>query len=132
MRAPSLCRVAAILFLCVALGGPFSSDHRTGRIPEAALALSPIVTVTPPGPVQALTTSRTSPTTSEGLAAMGAIPWHEGGYRGQGSRIGIIDLGFGGHRDLLNSELPAAVVVLTVDEHHQRHQAGDEHDDDQR
>lgn len=48
---------------------------------------------------------------SEGVAASGANAWHSATWRGQGVRIGIIDVGFEGYTSLLGSELPPSVVV---------------------
>ena len=46
---------------------------------------------------------------SEGATAHGATAWHSAGLKGQGVRIGIIDVGFSGLRGLMGSELPSAV-----------------------
>jgi len=50
-------------------------------------------------------------TTSEGVAASHAALWHQAGIRGQGVRVGVIDLGFEGYTALLGSELPITVTV---------------------
>jgi subtilisin family serine protease len=49
------------------------------------------------------------PIASEGVKAIGADKWQAAGYTGQGMKIGILDQGFDGYRDLLGRELPAAV-----------------------
>jgi pSer/pThr/pTyr-binding forkhead associated (FHA) protein/subtilisin family serine protease len=47
----------------------------------------------------------------EGVALSGADTWHATGFTGQGIRIGILDLGFDGYRDLLGTELPEEVTA---------------------
>ena len=47
----------------------------------------------------------------EGVAIVGADEWHAAGFTGQSIRIGVLDLGFDGYRDLLGTELPASVVA---------------------
>lgn len=49
--------------------------------------------------------------TSEGVAAGGATAWHEAGWRGQGTRIAIIDGGFQGYAARLGVDLPQTVTV---------------------
>ena len=50
-----------------------------------------------------------SEVTTEGLAPMNGIAWHNAGLAGQGARVGIIDGGFGGYQALLGGELPASI-----------------------
>ena len=47
--------------------------------------------------------------TSQGVGAHLATAWHEAGITGQGVKVGIIDLGFEGFRDLMGTELPATI-----------------------
>lgn len=49
--------------------------------------------------------------TGEGVRATGADAWHRAGQAGQGVKIGILDMGFAGYRELLGSELPEDVTV---------------------
>ncbi len=49
----------------------------------------------------------------EGIALVNADDWHAAGVTGAGVRVGILDLGFAGHQELLGSELPANVTVST-------------------
>lgn len=49
--------------------------------------------------------------TSEGVDAIGAKVWQAAGYTGKGVKVGILDQGFDGYRDLLGSGLPATVTV---------------------
>ena len=49
--------------------------------------------------------------TSQGVQEHLATAWHDAGYSGQDVRVGIIDTGFEGFRDLLGSELPTPVAV---------------------
>jgi len=51
-------------------------------------------------------------TVSEGVDAMFAnSDWHEQGLTGQGVRVGIVDIGFQGYKDMLGDELPDSVSV---------------------
>jgi len=47
----------------------------------------------------------------EGVSIIGADRWHAAGFTGQAVRIGLLDLGFDGYRDLLGNELPASVTA---------------------
>lgn len=49
------------------------------------------------------------PVSSEGVTAIGADRWQSAGYTGQGIKIGILDQGFDGYRNLLGRELPFKV-----------------------
>lgn len=49
--------------------------------------------------------------TTEGLAAMNGLAWHNNGYRGAGIKIAIIDGGFQGYPGLLGSDLPASPTI---------------------
>ena len=46
---------------------------------------------------------------SEGLRLLGTMPWHEKGFKGQGAKVAVVDLGFLGYGELLGSELPEQV-----------------------
>jgi subtilisin family serine protease len=48
---------------------------------------------------------------SEGIATIGLPAWHAAGYTGQGVKIGILDQGFDGYRDLLGTRLPLSVTA---------------------
>jgi subtilisin family serine protease len=47
----------------------------------------------------------------QGVNITFANTWHEQGITGQGVKIGVLDLGFGGYENLLGSELPENVTV---------------------
>lgn len=47
----------------------------------------------------------------EGVAVSEADKWHDAGVRGQGVKVGVIDLGFFGYQDLLGNGLPETVEV---------------------
>jgi pSer/pThr/pTyr-binding forkhead associated (FHA) protein/subtilisin family serine protease len=47
----------------------------------------------------------------EGVSIVGAHAWQAAGFTGQDIRIGVLDLGFDGYRDLLGSELPESVTA---------------------
>ena len=49
--------------------------------------------------------------TSQGVQAHLAQAWHNAGYKGQGVKVGIIDSGFEGFRELMGTELPTTVLV---------------------
>ena len=61
-----------------------------------------IRTIIPPQPAQGMIVS-------EGVAAHGVPPWHAAGIKGQGVKIGVIDVGFKGFAELMGSELPSTV-----------------------
>ena len=48
-------------------------------------------------------------TGGQGAKAHGAIAWHAAGYRGQGVKVGVIDLGFQNFGSLQGTELPSSV-----------------------
>lgn len=54
--------------------------------------------------IRALTGSMTT----EALAAMNVLAWHNAGIQGQGVKVGVIDGGFTGYQSLLGSDLPPA------------------------
>jgi len=54
--------------------------------------------------------------TSEGVTLTGADLWHTQGFRGQGIKIGIIDVGYQGYQPLLCIELPCSVMRLPDDD----------------
>ena len=47
------------------------------------------------------------PITSQGVQTHLAPAWHDAGYRGEGIKVGIIDVGFEGITSLIGSELPS-------------------------
>ncbi|HLF27211.1 MAG TPA: S8 family serine peptidase [Anaerolineae bacterium] len=48
---------------------------------------------------------------SEGLFTLDADLWHAAGFTGRGVKIGVLDQGFDGYRDLLGSELPEQLTL---------------------
>ena len=52
-----------------------------------------------------------APIVSEGVKVIGADKWQNAGYKGQGIKIGVLDQGFDGYRDLEGRELPFGVTV---------------------
>ena len=46
-----------------------------------------------------------------GPQALGSLPWNQAGYRGQGVKVGIIDVGFEGFRGLMGIDLPTTVMA---------------------
>ena len=65
-----------------------------------------VYTVIPPRPAQ----SR-GRVISQGVGIHGADAWHNAGYRGNGVKVGVIDRGFMGFRQLQGSELPGNVTA---------------------
>ena len=51
------------------------------------------------------------PATSQGVQAHLAQAWHNAGYKGRGVKVGIINSGFEGFRELMGTELPTTVLV---------------------
>jgi hypothetical protein len=76
------------------------------RVPASALgrlADSPgVVRVREPRPMRPAATS-------EGVASVGAIPWHTAGLNGSGVKVAVVDIGFAGYAARLGTELPASV-----------------------
>ena len=64
---------------------------------------------------------------SEGVGVIGADQWHEQGYRGQNVKVGIIDYGFDGYRDLLGTELPTSVTAQSFVYYSDVDNTGNEH-----
>ena len=46
---------------------------------------------------------------SGGVAAHGVPSWHAAGYKGEGVKVGVIDVGFKGFASLMGTELPSTV-----------------------
>ena len=63
--------------------------------------------IQPPQPPESFEASSTVP--GNGPDVHGSPAWNQAGYRGQGIKVGIIDVGFEGIRGLLGSELPQTV-----------------------
>jgi hypothetical protein len=86
------------------------------RLPQVALTPSPIplasaAPVGAPG-VGVSLSAQAGPITSEGVALIGAEQLHAQGIRGQGVKIGVIDLGFAGlDRMIQRGELPQTLVA---------------------
>lgn len=64
---------------------------------------------------------------TESLVVINAEAWHAAGYRGEGVRIGVLDLGFDNYRSLLGSDLPASVVARSFIYGTDIDQSGTEH-----
>ena len=61
-----------------------------------------IRTIIPPQPAQGAVVS-------EGVVAHGVPAWHAAGLKGQGVKIGVIDVGFKDFQSLIGTELPSTV-----------------------
>ena len=80
-----------------------------GQRPDVAFVERPIYGELPePPPPAALLKQTTLAVTSEAMAAMNAPAWNAAGYSGEGVRVGIIDVQFGGWEELVGVELPPA------------------------
>ena len=51
----------------------------------------------------------------QGATAHGVDDWHDAGFKGQGVKIGVIDVGFAGFDDLQGTELPSSIEVKCAD-----------------
>jgi subtilisin family serine protease len=95
------------------LGGRLTGCRRSGRIVQALVPLSALDVLSRLPMVDYIRTPCAalplSEMVSEGVHDIGANLWHESGLRGQGVRVGVIDVGFVGYQDLLGSELPRQV-----------------------
>ena len=81
-------------------------DYIEAYIPVSLLAeasqqegVISVRTIIPPQPAQGTVVS-------DGTALHGALAWHTAGLKGQGVKIGIIDLGFEGFQSLMGAEVP--------------------------
>lgn len=88
-----------------------SSDGKDMMQDLAAFEAVHEVRVTPPvHPQEALPPQALGRTladfTSEGVKVTGADRWQAAGFYGQGVKIGVIDVGFGGYEALVGTELP--------------------------
>lgn len=62
-----------------------------------------------PGMTTDILRAQMAPVVSEGVKVIGADQWHAAGLKGNGVKVGVIDLGFAGYEQLLGQELPATV-----------------------
>ena len=89
---------------------PLEDEHFIeAEVPVSLLALASelpgvivVKPIVPPQPAQ-------FSVGGQGAAAHGARAWHSAGYRGQGVKVGVIDLEFQGFGGLQGSELPSSV-----------------------
>ena len=89
---------------------PLEDEHFIeAEVPVSLLALASelpgvivVKPIVPPQPAQ-------FSVGGQGATAHGAIAWHSAGYRGQGVKVGVIDLEFQGFSGLQGSELPSSV-----------------------
>ena len=84
-------------------------DYIEAYIPVSLLAeasqqegVISVRTIIPPQPAQGTVVS-------EGVAAHGVPAWHVAGMKGQGVKIGVIDVGFKDFQSLMGTELPSTV-----------------------
>ncbi|MBI4284933.1 MAG: S8 family serine peptidase [Chloroflexi bacterium] len=47
----------------------------------------------------------------EGVSVINASSWQNAGFRGKGTKVGILDVGFAGYESLLGTELPANPII---------------------
>ncbi|MFN8512103.1 MAG: S8 family serine peptidase [Chloroflexia bacterium] len=94
-----------------------SSDGKNMMEDLAAYDAVREVRVTPPfhpqGPVPTSLEGAISAVTTEGVKASGADRWQAAGFYGQGVKIGIVDVGFGGYEKLIGTELPTTDRLQT-------------------
>lgn len=84
----------------------FESDQ-PGRVFMDISGLEHIVRIRLPIPAQ----NDVGDVETEGVGVIGAYEWQEAGFTGAGIKIGILDVGFDGYKNLLGTELPANVVA---------------------
>ena len=78
---------------------PPTSENRSGDEATAGAGDTSHAPITPPTPL--------APTRTGGAVAHGADAWQAAGYKGQGVKIGIIDVGYDGYSALVPGELPS-------------------------
>lgn len=67
------------------------------------------VVVAPPGPLpEPAARVKAGNVVTEGLEALNGPEWHADGFTGQGVKVGVIDVEFGGYESLRGTELPPA------------------------
>ena len=64
---------------------------------------------------------------SEAVTQTGALAWHQAGFTGKGVKIGVLDLGFDGYKDLLGKTLPEQVTVKSFVSGQEVDEAGEVH-----
>ena len=66
---------------------------------------------------------------TEGVSTTGAAAWHQAGFTGKGVKIGVLDLGFDGYKNLLGKTLPDAerVTVKSFTRGQEADQTGEVH-----
>ena len=53
----------------------------------------------------------TNQSDSDGTAGLNSAQWHQVGFTGKGTKVGVIDIGFEGFSALMGTELPATVTA---------------------
>ena len=86
-------------------------DRTTQDMFSELTQLEHVIRVRPPMTTQPRSFFLQQAIIGEGVPLTGADRWHATGLTGQGVRVGVLDLGFGGYRDLLGTELPANVTT---------------------
>jgi subtilisin family serine protease len=88
-------------------------DYIEAHVPPGLLGIASeqpgvlrVDTVIPPRQLQSQTR-----VLSQGVGLHGADAWHRAGYQGNGVKVGVIDSGFEGFRQLQGSELPSNVTA---------------------
>jgi subtilisin family serine protease len=79
-----------------------ASQENPGAIFDKLTQLDHVVRIRLPLP----STTQDDPVPGEGVKVTGAELWHQAGITGEGIKIGILDLGFGGYTRLLGHGLP--------------------------
>ncbi len=63
----------------------------------------------------------------ESNPVIGADTWHSAGFTGRGIKVGVLDMGFNGYKNLLGTELPANVTVQSFISGHEADDSDTEH-----
>lgn len=97
-----------------AAGGTIQTVH--GDLVQAEVPVESLINLGSSPSVEYVRQPRrpTLAVTSEGVADIGATSWHAGGETGAGASVAIIDPGFTGYQDRINSgELPADLIAVS-------------------
>ncbi|MHB9111903.1 MAG: S8 family serine peptidase [Thermoleophilia bacterium] len=107
--------IAAVSQAAQAAGGKVQTVH--GDLVQAEVPVESLTTLARSPSIEYVRQPR-KPTlaaiTSEGVADIGAIPWQAAGETGAGASVAVLDPGFTGYQDRINSgELPADLTAVS-------------------
>ncbi len=91
----------------------FAQAENPGELFEQLTQLKHVIKLRLPMPTRTGRKDIAPSGKAEGPSVTGAETWHAAGFRGQGIKIGVLDLGFDGYRDLLGNELPEHLTAMS-------------------